>query len=612
MSKMFVHYNGTVESFKGLTNLSDYNNKIVFIKGGNDGDGAAIYTHGEFYGDVKEALAALQTKVNGLTYFNAIKVGDVTANATTTARTIEFNAADPSTVSVDVDNRGINIGITDAFKKSVSDNTAAISGEITRATGVEGKLREDLGNAGDSANADGSAFARIAKIVEDINAMTGGNGSISDQINAAIQLLDVEESGEDYVKSIKQVDGKIVATVGTFNFDEKGTAESKANAAESAAKSYADEKAGAAEAAAKSYADGLKSAIDAAYAAADEAVLSSAQSYATNLVMDGDKARFDAAGAAAQALEDAKGYANGLAGNYDAVGSAATAEQNAKNYADGLNQAMDGRVADLEAINHEELAAAASAAAVATILDGAPEAFNTLKEVADWIGNNDHASDVASLVTDVANLKAIDHEAYIAADSALETTLKGYVDGKVDGKFDTVGSAEAAKNEAIADAAGKYQVKGDYESAGAAAAALTQANSYTDAEIAKVVKTHGDDKKALEEAIAGETSRAEGAYAVKGTETVASNAASRAEEAYTLAGQKATAAEAKAQAVSAIGEIAEVSKTKESTYVSVTVSTEAGSVKAVNVDDSKVKTYVEGVEASVKQYADALFAWEEL
>ena len=54
---------------------------------------------------------------------------------------------------------------------------------------------------------------------------------------------------------------------------------------------------------------------------------------------------YDAAGAAGQALIDAKAYADGLAGNYDAKGAAATAESNAKayakEYADGLAKDYD-------------------------------------------------------------------------------------------------------------------------------------------------------------------------------------------------------------------------------------------------------------------------------
>ena len=56
--------------------------------------------------------------------------------------------------------------------------------------------------------------------------------------------------------------------------------------------------------------------------------------------VEGALAGKETAGAAAQALVDAKAYADGLAGNYDAKGAAATAESNAKayakEYADGL------------------------------------------------------------------------------------------------------------------------------------------------------------------------------------------------------------------------------------------------------------------------------------
>ena len=45
--------------------------------------------------------------------------------------------------------------------------------------------------------------------------------------------------------------------------------------------------------------------------------------------------------------------------------------------------------------------------------------------------NKSLSDDVNVLKEDVANLKAIDHEAYKSADSTLETSLKGYVDNAV-------------------------------------------------------------------------------------------------------------------------------------------------------------------------------------
>ena len=45
--------------------------------------------------------------------------------------------------------------------------------------------------------------------------------------------------------------------------------------------------------------------------------------------------------------------------------------------------------------------------------------------------NKSLSDDIDVLKEDVANLKAIDHEAYKSADSNLETSLKGYVDSAV-------------------------------------------------------------------------------------------------------------------------------------------------------------------------------------
>lgn len=92
---------------------------------------------------------------------------------------------------------GVNTAITNAVKDEADRakaaeqaNAAAIVAEQTRAEGVESGLRTDLGNKTDEANADGSAFARIAKIVADLTGLIGdGSGSISDQIAGAVSTL---------------------------------------------------------------------------------------------------------------------------------------------------------------------------------------------------------------------------------------------------------------------------------------------------------------------------------------------------------------------------------------------------------------------------------------
>lgn len=98
---------------------------------------------------------------------------------------------------------GINTAINNAVKVETgraeaaeAANAAAIVVEKTRAEGVESGLRTDLGNTTDEANATGSAFARIAKIVADLTGLIGnGSGSIAEQIASAVSTLkgDVEK-----------------------------------------------------------------------------------------------------------------------------------------------------------------------------------------------------------------------------------------------------------------------------------------------------------------------------------------------------------------------------------------------------------------------------------
>lgn len=173
---------------------------------------------------------------------------------------------------------------------------------------------------------------------------------------------------------------------------------------------------------------------------------------------------YEAVGAAATAEQNAKDYADGLASNYEVAGEAAKAEAAAKSYTDALANGTVAQhtatLAELTGVGENSINSKV-AAAVAGVIDGAPEAFDTLKEVAVWISNNDHASDVAGLVSDVTNLKAIDHTAYVAADETNLQAAKDYADGK-------------------------FQEKGNFETAGAAAEALEDAKEYANELIANL------------------------------------------------------------------------------------------------------------------------------
>ena len=158
-----------------------------------------------------------------------------------------------------------------------------------------------------------------------------------------------------------------------------------------------------------------------------------------------------------------------------ASGYAAQALADAKSYADDLDNVMSGRVAVLEAIDHDKLAADASAAAVATILDGAPEKFDTLKEVAQWIADSESAASAADLVTRVGALES----------GKADTTYVDDLDTAMSGRVDVL---EAAKdNYVAADTELASTLRG--EIATAKSGAISDAKAYTDAEVKKVSDT---------------------------------------------------------------------------------------------------------------------------
>lgn len=480
MSKMFVHYSGTVAAFKEAGLESQYSNHIVFIKGGAEGQGAAIYTHGKYYGDVKDALASLQSELGSLKYFSGIKAGDKTATAAAKDGIIAFNATDPATVAVDVDARGVNIGLSSAFVDKVDANASGLAQEITRATEAEGKLRTDLGTKTDEASAEGSAFARIAKLAADINAMTGGNGSIADQIDAAIKLLDVEAIAGDYVASISQEDGKIVPVMGTFNFDEKGAA---------AAVLGTD-----ADADTAVTVHGVKKHADKLAAAAAE----------------------DATSKANKALEDAKAEIAKLD---------ATVESEEIGKVKVQVVEVDGKITEVH-VTESDIASAEVLAQVKADVDNffkdalgdsdAQQVKDTLKEIQDYI---DSDAEAAGAMT--ASIK----EAKDAADAAqgevdaLETVVAGVKStaekaaSDLASEIERAGLAEKANADAIAVEKGRVDaIVADYLKAADKTELTTAINgkvaqSDYDAKVAELVKADSDNlaaaKKHADDAIAG-------------------------------------------------------------------------------------------------------------
>lgn len=111
--RMFYFYAGTKSEFIAAGLATTYERKIVFIKGGPDGTGAAVFARGNYYGNIEEALASLK-------YFSKISAGGKVAQAAGPDGTITFTADDPASVDVKVDERGVHFALTQAFKEAVN------------------------------------------------------------------------------------------------------------------------------------------------------------------------------------------------------------------------------------------------------------------------------------------------------------------------------------------------------------------------------------------------------------------------------------------------------------------------------------------------------------
>lgn len=441
MGKMtgFKVFKGTKQDFITKNLASTYADAIVFITGGDNGNASCIFAQGTYFGNFAEFLAAVN-------FVKGINVDGQSYNAALGGGYLAFTAKDPSTVAVKVDGGGIELGLTDTFVNKVNATATA------------------LGTSEATAAADGSAFARIAYLAEQLGALTGDTtGSVSDQITAAVNGLRTALTG-----TLEEGDATTLAAIN----DELDTLSANFNNYVTTAQLAS--LAGSGEGGVNVKVTVTSAGGEVKTVTVDETGLNAALALKANAADVYTKSEVDT-----------------LVGN---------AETAAKEHANGLNTAMDTRVKVLEAIDHKKLAADASAAAVATVLGGAPEKFDTLKEIAEWIAEENTAEDAAALVTRVSDLEANANN-YIAADTALETSLKGYVDGKIteaNGGANSAAAAAEAAAKAYADTLVKDEDgKSRFDAAGSAEAVEGRINAklegyYTEAEAdAKFVQAEG-------------------------------------------------------------------------------------------------------------------------
>ena len=349
-------------------------------------------------------------------------------------------------------------------KQAGLDAQTAVQTEATRAQGVEQGLRTDLGQKGDAAAEDGSAFARIAKVKADLTAEAAA-----------------------------------------------------ARAAEKVAKDAAD--------AAQADVDALEALVGDAADTKDDATVFGA------IAKEKDRAM------TAEAAVDAKAEANKTAietlnGDVNVDGSV---DKKIKTAIDKVNtdaSALAGRVkANEDAIAVINGTGKGSIKdAVAKLVNGAPEAMDTLKELADSIAEHQSAYDayVAQVAKDIADAK----QAAITEAGKLDTTLHTTITGEIaTAKSEAISAA--AKDASDKDTAleNKLQAnideKVDKDVYNVKVAALTKA----DVDNLAAAKKYADDEDAKIEAILGHKAVEGGEAATGLCADVAANAAAIAAEA---------------------------------------------------------------------------------
>ena len=317
------------------------------------------------------------------------------------------------------------------IKEFIAKGNGTLADAIDALTAKIGNIDVEGSDSKTLAEIVGDIYASIADIVEKQGSLDDKDGELEDKINGIIGDLESLE-GSDAVMTLVEISNKLKAIEGSVskNADDiAGVAErvstlegtiddlknlggenglvavvdkvnanvaaieklnGEADVEGSVKKAAADAQAAAIEAAAAAAAElyQVKGDYEAAGAAAD--ALDEAKSYVDGKV-DG---KFDEAGAAADALDDAKEYADGLAANYDASGSASKALEDAQAYVDGK---VDGKFDEAGAAAQALADAKADAAELYQAkgdYESAGAAAQALVDAKAYVDAISHASDV--------------------------------------------------------------------------------------------------------------------------------------------------------------------------------------------------------------------------
>lgn len=386
----FVKFSGTKEQFIDKGYPATYQDKIVFI-----GNGECIYTRGMYFANFNELITAY---VAGMNFLKGVTVGGNSYNAAAGGGYVAFEATDPATVGVNVNQGKITIGLTTAFLNNITN----LGTEITN-------IKRDYATTAAMNTAIGNAKTELKG--------TDGDTLASETIKGAKKFA--ENVGNTVTTNLKGSDSD-TADSETIAGAKKYAAEA-GNGALTRAKAYADEVAGTAETNAKSYADTKKS----------EVIGSSSDESTANTIY-GAKAYADAKKAEvignastdtkdSKTIEGVRKYVEDKTANIASDSRVQGVEDRVKAIEDdylvgqdktdltGLINTEKGRVDVLVGSDTGKSARAIVQDEVAKQLtsENISDSFDTLKEIAEWLSS--HPEDVTAINEAIeANADAIE------------------------------------------------------------------------------------------------------------------------------------------------------------------------------------------------------------
>lgn len=221
----FIKFSGTKQQFIDKGYPATYQDKIVFI-----GNGECIYTRGMYFANFNELITAY---VAGMNFLKGVTVDGTSYNAAAGGGYVAFEATDPTTVGVNVNQGKITIGLTTTFLNNITNLGTEIT-NIKRDYATTSAMNTAIGNA--------KTELKGGTNDTDTSATIAGAKKYADKVTEALALRLVGEGSNSEDNSIAGAKAYADKVSGEVLEDAKEYAEGKASTAETNAKGYADTK----------------------------------------------------------------------------------------------------------------------------------------------------------------------------------------------------------------------------------------------------------------------------------------------------------------------------------------------------------------------------------